>query len=188
MNMIQRWPGMVAIGLSLAMTCGCKGGTSSMPYRTSPVASGPETVEAARKALEGTWTLISLTVQNASGARATPQATGTLNWDAFGNLTIEYRISDSGLKALDAIGVRPPTPVIRTEGRAVINPQKKEVQYVPPDAPSRPFDPKLAAARADPFALERLRYYAVDVDGILALSTRHDNGQDAAVGRWKKGS
>ena len=188
MKKIQRWPGTVAIGLSLAAIAACKGGTSSMPYRTSPVASGPNTIEAARKELEGTWTLVSLVVQNASGARATPEAAGVLTWDAYGNLIVEYRISDAGLKALEAIGVRPPTPVIRTEGRAVINPQKKEVQYVPPDAASRPFDPKLAAARTDPFALERLRYYSLDADGVLTFSTRHDNGQDASVGRWKKGS
>ena len=187
MNMMQRWTSTIAIGLILAAISACKGGTSSRPYRTSAVASGPNTIEATRKQLEGTWTLVSLVVHNTSGARATSQGTGTLTWDAFGNLKIEYRLSDAGLKALEAIGVRPPTPVIVTEGRAVINTQDKAIQYVPPDAPSRPFDPALAAARANPFALERLRYYVFGEDGTLTLSTRHDNGQTAAVSQWKKG-
>src|SRR5262245_58246381 len=178
----------LAIGCILALTAACKGGSLQKPLSTSPVASGPNTMEAVRKQLEGTWTLTSLIVHNASGASATPQATGTLTWDAFGNLKIEYRLSETGVKALNAIGVHPPTPVITTDGRAVINAQAKEIQYVPPDAVSRPFDPKLAAARDDPFALERLRYYVIGADGSLTLSTRHENGKDAAVSRWKKGS
>jgi len=187
MNMIRRWTGTIAIGLIVAAVAACAPGPTGRPYRTSPVASGPNTMEFVRKQLEGTWTLVSLVVHNASGARAMPEATGTLTWDAFGNLKIEYRLSDPGLKALDAIGVRPPTPVIVTDGRAVINTQDQAIQYVPPDAVDRPFDPALAAARADPFALERLRYYAFGADGTLTLATRHDNGQDAAVSRWKKG-
>jgi hypothetical protein len=188
MNMIKRWTGTIAAGVILAAISACAPGPTGRPYRTSPAATGPNTMEFVRKQLEGTWTLVSLVVHNASGARATPEATGTLTWDAFGNLKIEYRLSDGGLKAVEAIGVRPPTPVIVTEGRAVINTQDHAIQYVPPDAPSRPFDPALAAARDNPFALERLRYYVFGEDGTLTLSTRHDNGQNAAVSQWKKGS
>ena len=47
-------------------------------------------------------------------------------------------------------------------------------------------DPKIAALRANPFALERIRYYTIGADGVLTMTTRHDNGRDAAVGRWKK--
>lgn len=176
----------IAIGMILAVTTACQGGATKKPLSTSPIASGINTVESVRKQLEGTWTLTSLVVTNATGGRATPQATGTLVSDAFGNLKIEYRLSDSGLKALEAIGVKPPNPVIVTEGRAVINPQDKAIQYVPPDASKRAFDPNLAAARANPFALERLRYYEIGADGTLTLSTRHDNGQDASVSHWKK--
>jgi hypothetical protein len=187
MTMKQRRTGTIAIGVILTAISACTGGAIKKPLSTSPIASGINTVESVRKELEGTWTLVSLVVQNATGGRATPEATGTLVSDAYGNLKIEYRLSDLGLKALDAIGVRPPTPVIVTDGRAVINPQDKSIQYVPPDASKRAFDPNLAAARANPFALERLRYYVLTTDGMLTLSTRHDNGQDAAVSRWKKG-
>src|SRR5678815_3663745 len=111
MNMIKRWTGTIAAGLILAAISACAPGPTGRPYRTSPAATGPNTMEFVRKQLEGTWTLVSLVVHNASGARATPEATGTLTWDAFGNLKIEYRLSDGGLKAVEAIGVRPPTPV-----------------------------------------------------------------------------
>jgi hypothetical protein len=186
MAMDQLLTRTIAIAAILATTSACGGGAIKKPLSTSPIASGINTVESVRKELEGTWTLVSLVVQDASGKRATPEATGTLVWDAFGNLKIEYRLSESGIKALEAIGVKPQTPVIVTDGRAVINPQDKAIQYVPPDASKRAFDPKLAEARANPFALERLRYYVIGTDGTLTLSTRHDNGQDAAVSRWKK--
>ena len=57
-----------------------------------------------------------------------------------------------------------------------------------PMPPQRAFDPELAANRANPFALERPRYYALGADGILTLTTRHDNGRDAATSRWKRAS
>ncbi len=50
------------------------------------------------------------------------------------------------------------------------------------------FDPDLAARRANPFALERARYYTFEEDGTLTLATRHDNGNDASVSRWKRGA
>jgi hypothetical protein len=77
--------------------------------------------------------------------------------------------------------------VISTTGQAVIDTQQRRITYVPPDAASRAFDANLAAARANPFALERPRYYSLGDDGILTLATRHDSGRDAAVSRWKKG-
>ena len=68
----------------------------------------------------------------------------------------------------------------------MIDTQSKRITYMPPDAASRAFDPDLAAARANPFALERTRYYAMGADGVLTLTTRYDSGRDAATALWKK--
>jgi hypothetical protein len=144
-------------------------------------------VEAARKQLEGRWTLTSLEVTSVDGRKASVDATGVLTSDAFGNLSIEYRLSSEGQKTLEGLGIKSPNPVISTSGQAAIDTQQQRITYIPPDAASRAFDPKLAAARASPFALETPRYYALGADGILTLTTRHENGKDAAVSRWKKG-
>ena len=40
------------------------------------------------------------------------------------------------------------------------------------------FDPDACAQRANPFALERVRYYTFGADGTLTLATRYDNGQE----------
>ena len=55
------------------------------------------------------------------------------------------------------------------------------------DDKAQPFDAKVAAGRQNPFALERTRYYDFGADGMLTLTTRHDDGKDAAVSKWKKG-
>ena len=165
---------------------GCKAVPLERTMNTSPVATGPETVESVRRQLEGAWTLVSLTVTNQNGQLAKVPAAGELTSDAFGNLTIRYQLSEAGVKALGGIGVTSPNPVISTTGRAVIDPQQRTIAYQSEKAETELLDPKLAALRANPFALERIRYYTLGADGLLTLATRHDNGRDAAVSRWKK--
>ena len=173
------------VGLAIA---GCKAAPLQKPMRTSDIASGPNTVEAVRRQLAGTWSLASLVVHTADGKSVNVDAMGTLSSDTFGNLEIEYRVSDAGLKSLASIGVTSPNPVISTKGKAEVDPQQKAIRYASGNDINRAFDPKLAAARANPFALERIRYYDFSPDGLLRLATRHDNGRDAAVSTWKKGS
>ena len=145
---------------------------------------------AVRDRLNGKWDLVSLTVNTLDGRTAQIDATGLLTADAFGGLDVEYRISDQGQQSLAALGIKAPSPVIATSGSVVINPQAQQITYVGEDFNKRAlsFDKELASLRANPFALERVRYYTFGADGSLTLSTRYENGKDAAVGRWKKAS
>jgi hypothetical protein len=184
----SRFP-VLALGLLMGLSAvfaACAASERQRPVNTSPIASGPGTVEQARQTLQGKWTLVSLDVVGPDGRKASVEAAGTLESDSFGNLNIEYRMSDAGIKALNGIGITPPNPVISTTGMAVIDPAQRKITYVPPDASSRAFDPKLAAARANPFALERPRYYALSLEGVLTLATRYDDGTDAVTSRWRK--
>ncbi|HEX5109460.1 MAG TPA: hypothetical protein VFV95_13475 [Vicinamibacterales bacterium] len=156
------------------------------PLTNTPINTGTDSTTAARKALEGTWRLVSLEVANADGKKTTVQAEGELVLDAFANLKIIYRVAEAGLKALESVGVEQPTPVISTTGEVAIDVAGQKVTYVGADHSERAFDPDLAARRANPFALERVRYYSVGADGILTLKTRHDNGKDAATSRWQR--
>jgi hypothetical protein len=179
---------IVIAGLTLAIAAGCKPGPIQKPLKTNPIEKGSDTVNSTRLMFQGQWSLVSLVVTNPEGRAATVEATGDLVSDAYGNLKIEYRISDAGLKALQGVGITSPNPVISTSGKFEVNPQSKEIRYVHEDAAERAFDPDLAAARANPFALERTRYYDFAADGTLRLATRYDNGKEAAVSRWKKGA
>ena len=177
--------------LCLAMAASaCAARERQRPLQTSRIEQGAGTLEEARKALEGRWELMTLNVATADGRKAAVEATGVLNTDSFGRLSIEYRMSDAGQKTLEGMGIRSPNPVISTTGSVVIDPQQKRITYMADDAQARAlgFDPDLAARRANPFSLERPRYYTFESDGTLSLATRHDNGSDASVSRWKKGS
>lgn len=165
---------------------GCAASERQRPIQTSPIATGGNTLQAARKQFEGTWTLVALEYGSPEGKRATVDGTaGTLTADGFGNLEIEYRMSEAGLRILEGLGFKAPDRVISTKGRSVINVDQKSIVYV--DDSAKAFDPKVAAGRANPFALERTRFYDFGAEGTLTLTTRHDDGKDAVVSRWKKG-
>jgi hypothetical protein len=176
----------IAAALACMLLPGCAAAPRERPLPTTRIASGDATLEAARRQLEGRWTLVSLDFAAEDGQRVTVPATGDLTLDSFGNLHIEYRLSDEGQAALRAIRVESPNPKISTDGRAVIDPAARRITYVAEDAAARPFDPQAAARRGNPFALERERYYVLDESGMLTLTTRHDNGRDAATSRWKR--
>ena len=127
--------GVLALGAALG-AAGCA---------TTPVAQGSaNTTATARKALEGKWTLMVLSVTAPDGKRATPQASGDLNVDEFGNLSIQYRITDAGRAALETIGVKSPNPVISASGRGDRS-AAEDRHYMPPDANARALDADLAA-------------------------------------------
>ena len=167
------------------------GASSAAQPRQTPLqtpAEGPNTIAAVRQALQGRWVLVSLNVSTEDGRTATVNATGVLSCDAFGNMNLEYRISESGLGQLASIGIKMPTTVVSTAGNVAIDPQQHRITYVSDDYMKNLFDPELAKQRANPFALERIRYYEFSGDGTLTLSTRYDSGATAAKSRWKKGS
>jgi hypothetical protein len=160
------------------------------PIKTEPIASGAGTVEGERKRLEGRWTLVSLKVTPENGAAAAVDATGVMTFDDFGNLQIEYRMSDAGRRTLEGLGIRVPGPVLSTSGSVAIDPVTKQITYVGSENQKRAlgFDPDLAARRANPFTLERVRHYEFEPGGDLTLATRHEGGSAAAEARWRRAS
>jgi hypothetical protein len=184
--MNRRTAGIVVAGACIVVGA-CHAAPIHKPLPTTRIdTAGATTVEAARRELQGAWTLVSLDIAAEDGRTASVQADGDLTLDEFGNLHIEYRLSDAGQATLEQLGIHYPNAKISTNGRAVIDAREHRITYMPPDAGSRPFDPELAKNRGNPFALERVRYYALDEGGMLTLTTRHENGQDAAKSKWKK--
>ena len=147
----------------------------------------PANLGEARAALEGKWTLASMTATATDGRSARIDAAGTLISD-FANLTIEFRISDRGLEALRGLGIKAPNPVIATSGRVVIDTQKHLITYASDDINKKMlgFDPQLAALRSNPFSLERERSFLFSNDGTLRMATRYEDGKEALVSVWKR--
>lgn len=181
---------VAAIGLLAWSTAiGCASSPRQRPVGVGDVDTGPESLTAVRQRLDGTWALATLAIFDETGKKVDVEATGTLVSDAYGGLAIEYRMSDAGQKALGSLGIVSPNPVMTTSGRVAIDPRQHQITYVGADYTKQSgYDAGLAAKRANPFALERIRYYTFNADGSLSLATRHDNGREAVVSTWKRGS
>ena len=167
--------------------CILTGACMGAPLTNTPINTGADSTVAARKALEGTWRLLSLEVANADGKKATVQAEGELVLDAFANLKIIYRVAEAGMKALESVGAEQPTPVISTMGQVAIDAAGQKVTYVGADHSERAFNPILrpgAQIRSHSSGWD----HTIGADGILTLKTRHDNGKDAATSRWQRAS
>ena len=170
------------------LLAGCAASPRQRPVSAGDVGTGTGSLAEARKQLEGSWQLVSLRMAAADGRQTDVDATGSMSLDGFGNLHIEFRMSDAGQKALAGIGITSPNPVLTTTGRAAIDPQQQRVSYVGDDfVKSGGMDAGVAARRANPMAVERVRYYKFEADGTLVLSTRYQDGKDASIARWKKG-
>jgi hypothetical protein len=178
----------LATAFAIFALSACAPAPRARPLPTEAIDQGANSTTAVRKQFEGKWSLVSLRMSAADGRQADLDATGDLTFDAFGVLQVEYRMSEEGQKRLAGIGVELPNPRVSTTGRVVIDTQQHRITYLGDDfeAKALGFDPVLAEKRANPFALERVRYYNLGQDGTLTLSTKYDNGQDAAVSQWKR--
>jgi hypothetical protein len=158
--------------LALALAClGCKAGPTGRPVRTGPVDTGPGSLEATRRTLEGSWTLASLEVVDAGGARRPVKATGQLTYDAFGNMSIRGVIEDAAAKN---------SLVLDYDGRIIIDTAKQEF-YADNLASDRPVDPGKIA----PIAADKIRRYELTPNSF-AVTYVDASGKPTAVARWRR--
>ena len=93
----------VAVAVMAVALSACAAKPRERPLPIGDIASGPNTVEAARKQLQGSWVLSSLNVTGPDGRTGAIDAAGSMNFDGFGNMNIEYRMSEAGLKTLEGL-------------------------------------------------------------------------------------
>lgn len=151
---------------------------------TSPqmakVESGPGTLTAARKYLEGRWTVLSYEVLPPGRPPIQLKGTGLLTYDAYGNLDIELQVSDQATAAeLARAGVPLTGGSLSTKGRTRIDMQNQTLSYILDEKAPTP------TAKDSPLALNRLRYWKVE-GNVLTLTIKDDAGQPIAVSRWQK--
>ena len=157
----------------LLATAGCAAAPRTRPIDIGdPVNTGPGSMEAVRRQLQGTWQLTALeSVPPAGGARVPIAATGTLVYDEFANLTIDGRTTD------------PAAPVAAREralvsfkGRAVIDAAKGELKLMD------------LTGNVDPnevLSPERRRRFEFDAD-LLKLSSIDERGEVTAISTWRR--
>jgi hypothetical protein len=133
---------------------------------------GSGAIESARRALQGTWQLAALELAPPGvTARVPVQATGTLTYDEFGNLTIDAHTTD----AAAPVAARE-AALLSFKGRAVIDIAKHELRLMD------------LTGNVDPdevLSPDRRRLYELNAD-TLTLSSFDDRGQVTAVATWRR--
>ncbi len=165
----------------LAATTACHAAPRTRPLPVGSVASGPGTLAEARKYLAGRWTLESFEVRPPGREPILLKGSGVLNYDDFGNLTMELRADESSSDLLRAAGIDIRDGVISTSGQTVIDLQHRTLTYVLEGQPSS------YATGGGPLAPNRPRHWEVTAE-VLTLSTRDDSGAPLSISRWKRSS
>ena len=156
----------------LLVLTACTASERQRPIGLGDVNTGPGSLEAVRRQLQGTWELVSLESSPGPGLPRVPiTATGTLVYDEYANLTIDARTSDPAAP----IAWRE-SAVLSFKGRAAIDPVKKELRLMD------------LSGNADPnevLAPERRRGFEVDANS-LRLSSFDERGEVVAIATWKR--
>jgi hypothetical protein len=144
-----------------------------------PVETGPGSTAAARRYLEGRWSLVAFEVLPPGQPPVQlVNPSGTLVYDAFGNLEVEIRVDEQTASRLELAGVPNTRGRISMSGRTAADMQARTLTYFFPR--QQPL-----GTPSGPLALNRPRYWQV-ADNVLTLTTKGDDGQPVSVARWQK--
>jgi hypothetical protein len=164
----------------MIVSLGCAAPVTRAEQRAKggPVETGPGSTAAARKFLEGRWTLVSYDVYPPGGDPIRLAGSGTLEYDAFGNLNVEIRVDEPTARQLEAAGIPSEKGVVSMKGRTVIDVQSRTLTYVLEGQP--PF-----GEPSSPWALNRSRHWEV-AGNVLTLTTKATDGRPLSTGVWEK--
>ena len=168
---MQRLPfvPIVTAALALPLVLGCQSAPRVRPVKMGPVDTGPTSVEAVRRQLQGTWDLTALEVTSPAGEKVQAHASGRLQYDQYGNLSMQGSISDG--PAIEGT-------VLNISGRVTIDPDQHTLRFqnIEPRGAAE-IDPKLDASL--------VRYYEFNGD-LLRTSVKSATGAATAIATWKK--
>lgn len=162
----------------LGCAAACAEAPRQRPVKGGPVDDGAGTLTAARKYLEGRWTLESFEVFPPGREPLVLNGQGTLTYDEFGNLQMNIRTDEKSGDLLRAAGIEIRDNVIASSGRTAVDLQNRTLTYLVGGQ-------NLAPSNAGPLALSRPRHWEVDADR-LTLTTKDESGKPLSVGRWRR--
>ena len=168
-----------AIAALLVTVTACAKGQRERPLPTASIESGAGTLSDARKFLEGRWALESFEVHPPGKAPIMLKGSGVLDYDDFGNLTMELRADQASSDLLRAAGIDIRDGVVSTKGRTAIDLQNKTLTY------SLEGQSSSLQTGGGPLATNRPRHWEVTAD-TLTLTTRDAGGAPLSIGRWKR--
>jgi hypothetical protein len=152
--------------------------TDANAAQKGPVNTGPGSLTAARKYLEGRWSLVAYDIFPPGKAPIHLEGAGTLTYDDFGNLQVEIRVDPALADRLEDAGIPIRDGRLSMSGRTAIDLQARTLTYVFAGQPP-------LGAPSGPLALNRPRHWQVD-GRVLTLTTKDGDGQPLSVARWEK--
>ena len=156
--------------LSLGVS-GCAAQRKVQKARMTPTEQGGGPLEVTRRALEGSWTLVALSVADAGGILQPAKASGRLTYDAFGTMKIRAVIEDPRLQKALALNY---------DGRIVIDTARLEFRAADLIA-DRPVDP----AQIAPVSPDKVRRYELMGDSFVVTYV-DASARPTAVARWQR--
>ena len=164
------WTTVLAGGL----LAGCQASPRQRPIELGPVDKGAGSLDAVRKQLEGTWTLVSLETYPEAGPAVLAKATGQMTYDHYGNVTFKGTVEGSGgASAPDA------SRYLNLKGRAVIDPATERLWVVEGESDLS------GGTLPPPVSADKVRYYEFSGD-VLKMSVKDAAGRVTAKVTWKK--
>ena len=157
--------------LVLPILSGCTAAPRVRPVEMGDVNTGATSVEAVRRQLMGSWELTSLVIHSPTGEKTPAQASGTLRYDEYGNMSMRGTVT--GTSTLDP-------SVLNLTGRVAIDPNLKTIRFTAVDAATaddRRVDPSLDA--------KNTRYYEFTND-LLLTTVKAADGRTTATAMWKR--
>ena len=171
----------ICLSLALAVT---RGAIPVPAQKGGPTEVGRGSTAAARKYLEGRWSLVSFEVFPPERPPMRINGSGMLVYDAFGNLNVEIRVDPETASLLDGVGIPSTKGRVSTSGRVAVDMQSRTLTYFlegQRQLGARPEPGDLSG----PLALSRPRHWQVN-GNELTLTTKGDDGQPASVAVWQK--
>jgi hypothetical protein len=166
----------VVVGVCLTASMACAAKPRTRPLDIGEVDTNAGSLVAARKFLEGRWTLESFEIYPPGKGPIPLTGSGTLSYDEFGNLRMDIRADQTSTALLLKAGLDLGDGTLSTDGRTAVDLQNRTLTYFLQGQPKN---------LPGPLAMNRPRHWEVK-NNILTLTTRDDNGKPMSVGRWRK--
>jgi hypothetical protein len=168
---------LLAAGVGLSPACAAK--PVQKPLEGGAVDTGPGTLAAARRYLEGTWALESFEIYPVGAPPIVLKGTGRLTYDGYGNMRVEVQTDPGTGGLLRKAGVENVDGRISSDGRTVVDMQARTLAYVVEGQPTGKTEV------LGPLALRKLRHWEVD-GSLLTLTTKDDAGKPVSISKWRK--
>ena len=154
-----------AVAMCVLLTA-CAASPRQRPVSAGPVEFGPDSLEATRRQLAGTWTMTRLEALDQAGHLVPVKANAQLTYDEFGNLTITATLEEP-LPGQKSVG---DASNLNYKGRATIDTARHELVFTG-NSTAAP-DPGTLKA----IGLESRRKYELDGQ-TLTMSTLNKDGK-----------